>query len=288
MMRSDAIAYPPPARAAAALLVAASRASLVAIAVLVLFPDAAPGIDARLANPLRLLRAVGIFSLAPGLAAWLLGRAFAVTLAVRDGLLVLEGRGRRIEVPCDAVDAVVPWRMPLPAAGVGLRLRSGDRLDRALQVADPAALADALADAGAPAHVRASARGPAGVYARSRLALRRRWYHVVLAYVVFPLVPAVPLFRLHQWIAYGGTFGEYWMFGLKAYLLGFAVFWATAAAYLLVYAAVLRAVLEPAVVIAAWCAPGRTPGTRRTVESVDRVLYYGGVCLFLLRLFLQS
>ena len=49
-------------------------------------------------------------------------------------------------------------------------------------------------------------------------------YHSAFKYVVYSLVPALPLFRVHQWIAYGGSFGEYYAFGLKAYLLGFAVY----------------------------------------------------------------
>jgi hypothetical protein len=50
-------------------------------------------------------------------------------------------------------------------------------------------------------------------------------YHSAFKYVVYSLVPALPLFRVHQWIASGGTFGEYYAFGFKAYLLGFAVYW---------------------------------------------------------------
>jgi apolipoprotein N-acyltransferase len=105
---------------------------------------------------------------------------------------------------------------------------------------------------------------------------------------VFALVPALPVFRLHQWIAYGGTFGEYYAYGLRPYAIAFAIYWGTAVIYLVLWAALLRVLLEPLVVAAAWLAPARALGVRRAVETVDRVLYYGGVPLFLGRLFLRS
>jgi apolipoprotein N-acyltransferase len=287
-METQPIAYPPSRRLAAALLVLVSRGSPLALAALVAFGDAWLGTAFRLDNPLRLLRAFAAFCLAPGIAAWLLERAAAVEVAVDRGALVLEDRAQRVEVPCDAIDGVVPWAIPLPSAGVWLRLASGRRFPYALQVADPIAFADALADAGAPDRVRAVSRQPAAIYARSRRISSRRWYHPALKFVVFALVPALPLFRLHQWIAYGGTFGEYYTYGLQPYLLGLAIYWSTAAVVLVLWAAVLRAVAEPVVLAIAHFVPAQTPRTRRIVETVIRILYFGGALLFLLRVFFGS
>ncbi|GJI91266.1 hypothetical protein RugamoR1_44290 [Rugamonas sp. R1(2021)] len=62
-----------------------------------------------------------------------------------------------------------------------------------------------------------------GVHARARLALRRRKLDLPLAkFVLLPLALAIPAFHLHQHIAYG----EYYSFGLKAYLVAFALRWA--------------------------------------------------------------
>ena len=152
---------------------------------------------------------------------------------------------------------------------------------------DPVAFIEALADGGAPEPVRHASQSPAALYARSRSRISSRWYHRVLAFVVFALVPAVPLFRLHQWITYGGTFGEYYVYGWNAYLLGFAVYWGSACVNLVLYAAVLRALAEPIVWTVAHLAPARTERVRRVVEVADRILYYGGVPVLLMRIFLS-
>jgi apolipoprotein N-acyltransferase len=287
-MTTRAIAYPASWRIAAAILMANSRGSLLAFVALLLFLDAWLSTPLRLSNPLRLLRAFSVFCLAPGIGLWLLERAFAVTLRLESGVLVLQRHTQRIEIPCEAIERATPWAVPLPAGGLWLDLKSGRRFRYGLQVADPTAFINALADAGASQLVREASTHPAAVYAQSRSRLSPRWYHRFLKFVVFALVPALPLFRLHQWIAYGGTFGEYYMYGLKAYLLAFAIYWATSSVYLVLYAAALRAVAEPLVWVAAHVAPRRTPRVRRTVEMANRLLYYGGVLLLLIRLYLSS
>jgi apolipoprotein N-acyltransferase len=287
-MTTRAIAYPAPWRILAAVLMAISRGSLLAFVALLLFLDAWLSTPLRLGNPLRLLRAFSVFCLAPGIGVWLLERAFEVTVLFQSGALVLQRRRQRIEISFDAIERAAPWAVPLPYGGLWLRLKSGRRFRYGLQVADPVAFVDALVDAGAPQPVRAASRHPAAVYARSRSAVSPRWYHRILKFVVFALVPALPLFRLHQWISYGGTFGEYYIYGLKAYLLGFAVYWGAASVYLVLYAAALRAVAEPVVWAAAYLAPSQTLRVRRAVEVANRILYYGVVPLLLIRLFLSS
>lgn len=285
-MRTAAIAYPPSGRLAAALLVAVSRGSLLAIVALLLGLDAWLGTGFRLGNPLRLIRAFTAFCLVPGIGAWLLERLLEVTAAIEAGTLVLHGRGRRIEIPCDAIARVAPWTVPLPAGGVWLQLASGRRYG--VQLDDPVAFIEALAAAGAPERVRGAAGHAAAIHARSQQAASGRWDHPAVKFLLFALLPALPLFRLHQWIAYGGTFGEYYMFGLKAYLLGFGIYWGTAIVYLVLYAAVLRAVVEPVVFATAAVAPSRTAGVRRGAETAIRILYYGGVPLLLVWLFVRS
>lgn len=283
-MKTDTIAYRPSWRLAAAVLTVVGRGSPLVLVALMLFLDAALGTAFRLGNPLRLLRAFTSFCLAPTIAAWLLERACIATLAIESDTLVLVHAGRRTEVPLAAIDRVMPWRIPLPASGFWLGLRSGRRFDFGFQVADPVAFIEALAKAGAPPHVRDACRAPAAIYAAAKRN-GRRWYHPVLKFAVFGLALALPLFRLRQWIAYGGTFGEYYAYGLKAYLLGFGVYWATAVVYLVLYAAVLRAVVEAVAWIAAHVAPSRARDTRRVTELAARFLYFASVPVFLLRLF---
>src|SRR4029077_16182161 len=153
------------------------------------------------------------------------------------------------------------------------------RLPFGLQVADPVALIDALADAGAAEGVRAASYQPAALYARTRR--EAPWYRALLEFPILALVPTLPIFRLHQWIAFGGTFGEYYTYGLRAYLLGFAVHWWTFTIYLVLYAVVLRTAVEAIVMTTAWTAPARVATVRRIAERIDRVLFYGAIPAFL-------
>ena len=95
--------------------------------------------------------------------------------------------------------------------------------------------------------------------------------------MLFALVPTLPLFRVHQIIAYGGAFGEYYQYGLNAYLAGFAIYWATLTIYLMVYAAALRVPVELLAVGSAALAPQHASGVRRVAQSAATVLYYVGV-----------
>lgn len=279
-MTTRATAYSQFWRDATAALTVISRGSLLALAV------ALTVFETPLDNPLRLLRTFVTISVAPGLAAWLLARAFAATIAVEDGVLVVQRRDQRMEIACAAIAGVLPWIVPIPGGGVWLRLRSGRRFPYGVQVTDPVALIEAVARAGAPEAVTGAARHPAALYARSLP--RPTTVRAILKFVILALVPAVPLFRLHQWIAYGGTFGEYYTYGLQPYLLGFAIYWATFVVYLVLWAAVLRAAAEIVMVAIAWATPGRIAPMRAVVEPSLWLLYVGGLATFLIRVALQA
>src|SRR5438045_2150670 len=64
--------------------------------------------------------------------------------------------------------------------------------------------------------VYAAAKATAGAW---------RWWNLALKFPVFALAPAVVLFRAHQHIAYGGTFGEYHLLGLSPFLQTAAIYW---------------------------------------------------------------
>ena len=281
-MNTHAVTYSPSWRIlTSAFLVIGRLAPLVLFALLLFSPEPP-------ANPLRLLRLFSILCLAPALVAWVLTRVFEVRLSVGGGSVVIEQRKRRIEIPCDAITAVDPWAVPLPGAGVWLRLPSGRRFQYGIQLDDPRSLIQAVADGGVAPNVRESADSPALAYARAKHAIGDwRWYHYLFRYVFFALVPALPLFRVHQWIAYGGTFGEYYQYGLKAYVSGFAVYWATLIVYLVLWAALWRAAAEIIAYCAASVAPSLAARVRRTVEVVHRVLYYGGVPVLLALRFVE-
>jgi apolipoprotein N-acyltransferase len=215
---------------------------------------------------------------APALAAWAIQRAFAGSAHIEDGTLVLDLRSQRVEIPVREIAAVRAWRLPLPGSGVDLHLRSGQRWSQGIAVADPGALLRALGDAGSAATL-AGAGAPVMVeLARMRAAVAPRWFdHPLVKFVVFPLLPALPAFRLHQHIAFGGTFGEFYLYGLQAWLTGLLIWWVAWAIGLTLLAGVLRVVIESATVVALQLRPSRAVGLRYGLEWLARVVYFIGV-----------
>jgi len=70
--------------------------------------------------------------------------------------------------------------------------------------------------------------------------------------------------------------------GDRAYLVTFAVYWATVTIYLVLWANVWRLIAEGATLAAAYARPYRTTAFRRTAERAYGLLYYGGALLVLL------
>src|SRR5579871_528139 len=276
----DAYAYPPVWRLVTGGRVGVSRASLLGILAWVLLaPETVPLFP--------LLRPVIVLWALPGVAAWLLRRACAAGVTCRGGVLLVRTRDRTVEVPCAAVARVAPWMLPLPGPGLSLWLRSGRRLGHGLAVTDPGPLLAVLADAGVE-----SARGvlahPAVAWARARAAARReRWYHRLGKFGGFALLPAALVFNAHQHIAFGGPLGQYYLEGPAAYLRTFAIYWAFAATYLLLWAALWRAAGEAVAGLAAAVAPSRAARVRRAVEIGCRLGYYVGVPVIVLLPFLR-
>jgi apolipoprotein N-acyltransferase len=96
-------------------------------------------------------------------------------------------------------------------------------------------------------------------------------------FVLFPLVPSLPAFRLHQHIAYGGTFGEWLTFGPMAWFGALALWWASWAVALVLVAGALRAGVELAgAAVLAW-RPERVLRARRALLALARLVYYVGV-----------
>src|SRR5262249_39192698 len=156
--------------------------------------------------------------------------------------LVIRRRYQRIEVPCAAIVRVAVWRLPLPAPGITLHLRSGRRLPFGLVHADLALLVTALAETARVAAVPAPATHALLVYAHPRARVQWRWYHRAGKFVLFALIPTLVLFNAHQHIAYGGLLGQYYLLGLAAYVRTFVIYWATVAIDLVLYASAWRGV----------------------------------------------
>jgi len=164
-----------------------------------------------------------------------------------------------------------------------LKIHSGQRWANGIALSDAEGLVHALVSAGGSPTLTESLGGFASAYARVRHAVSRwRIDQFVFKFVLFPLVPALPAFRLHQVIAYGGTFGEYQTYGLKAYLVALVIWWASWAVGMMLFAAALRAVIEISTLVSLVLVPKSAIETRSWLQLVGRVLYFVGVPMWLL------
>lgn len=267
----------PPAAILATVLLAVSRGSLLLLAihhVPLLFPSLYNALDHQAMSVPQLERLVFALFVIPELGARLLLRTAAAMAAIDAGVLTIERHTRRHEIPTTAITAAAPLSLPLP--WTVLRLRTADGIDPSpgLASADPAALLSALTAGGAGEGVGCAAARPIVPYTSLRTRARGFFEHAVIKFVVFPVIAAVPLFRLRQIVTYGGVFGEYHQFGLQTYLLGFGIYWLLAAVYLLLYAAFLRALVETACLIAARLRRSTAGPVRATAEICQRLAYY--------------
>jgi len=258
------------------LLVALLR-GIARTAVLVLAMLALTGDDAT-RGMLGQLRQFAMFVVVPEALAWGIAWLGMARVRIEHADLVIDTRRQRIHIPLRAIVAVEAWRLPLPSNGVDLRLASGGRWPHGLALRDPEGFAAWLARAGAalPAPAATATRR---AWLTRMLALRphRRLDHPLVKFVLFPLVPSLPAFRLHQHIAYGGTFGEWLTFGPMAWFGALALWWASWAVALVLVAGALRAGVELAgAAVLAW-RPERVLRARRALLALARLVYYVGV-----------
>lgn len=238
------------------------------------------------APPLFLVARLGLFSLLPLALVRALRWWVQATVEVGPEQLVIQLRYAHFLIPYTSLDSVHPWRLPLPVPGLSLRLKSGRTFRYGLETGDPLPLLDALGPYGAADANTAS--HPGTRFAHARALTRRRWWHLALKYGLFPLIPTVIFFRAHQYIAYGGPFGQWQMFGLGAYLRTFVLeYWVVVLTYVVLYAGLWRGVAGLLAFAGAWVAPARARGVRRFAEWLCALAYYGGVpALILARFFL--
>lgn len=263
-------AYPAAARVVAGALRALAALNVVYLGVNV-FSDIAMGTD----NAPPLPAALGFLTLSalPWLVAALIGRVFRATLEVEATRLSLRLGATSYEIPLSSVKAVRPFALPLPGPGLALEMGEERLFRYRLQIDAPGALLSALAADFEPARA-ARVLAPVAYADARRETSQRRWYYHALKWVALPLTIALVLFRLNQYIMYGGAFGQYHMQGPGPYLKSLALYWAGATAGLALYAAVLRAVAEPAVFAATWLAPTRARTLRRAAEVLCQIAYF--------------
>jgi hypothetical protein len=225
----------------------------------------------------RLVVQLVLLSLGPLLVVAMVRRRGRVSYSLEPHRLVVERRGGAIrEIPFESISEVRLSRLPFPWPALALRLRSGRMLPERIELADPAPLLEELATRvpgggalrGHPQVAFASARAPL-------LRQRARW--IAVKYVLFPLLPGLVLFRAHQYIGFGGPFGEYHFYGAAAYLRTLIGYLAATVAFLVLYGAGWRILAEAwaAIATAAW--PRRARTWRRAAEVLCSLMYYVGI-----------
>lgn len=234
-------------------------------------------------NPLAQTRMFAGLILAPAIAAWCITRAFKASLKIENGMLLISQSQRSIEMPVKEIVTVKWWKFPLPMTGVNLQLASGKRWSHGIAMTNPSALIEALLDAGATPELADSKKGFMSAYTHVRASVVRwRMDHLALKYIVYPLVPALPAFRLHQHIAFGGTFGEYYTYGLKAYLTALLIWWASWAIGMALFGALLRVIIETGTVLTMLMRRENAEDVRHWLEIIARLLFFVGVPAWLL------
>lgn len=269
------VALSPGWRATAAMLQMTAGAGLLWLAI---------GVALRHGVQVNSLSQIWVFAVAvvaPVLAAWAIQHAFRGSARIEAGMLVLEQHRQRVEIPMGRIVSLKSWRLPLPGSGIDLQLESGSRWRQGIVLPDPHALLRALTTAGSPVQLAGALR--MADLAALRAAEPRRWFdRALVKFVLFPLLPALAAFRLHQHIAYGGTFGEYYTYGLAAYLGGLLIWWVSWAIGLMLLAAALRTAIETGTVLALTLRPTRASSVRRALEWLGRLAYYVGLPAWLL------
>jgi hypothetical protein len=268
-----------PTRLLTGALAALSWVSLPLAFLILLQWNEPPLLHARLLFGARLILVLGV---APYLAARTLRGLCTARLRYEADALVVSGRFLRVEIPRTAIERIRPWHLPLPGPGVWLVLRSGRRFGYALEPHRTAALSafDPALAAPALAH-------PTLAYAAAREQVTWRWYHVLVKFVAFPLIPGLLVFRLHQYILYGGPLGQYYLSGLRPYLETFAIMQGRTSMDCLLWASLWRAGAELLAFAAAWLAPRRAGAVRRAAEIVCTLGYYGGIVALIVIAFLR-
>ena len=142
-------AYPLVLRLVSSLLQVLTRADLLCASALVVV-----GTFTGAMNPRPPALAGWLVLIALGLSGlnWLIRWLSAATFSIEPSQFVLERRGDRFEIPVASVESARVWRLPLPGAGLSLRMKSGRGFQYELQVADPLPVLEAMS-AGCPVAV---------------------------------------------------------------------------------------------------------------------------------------
>lgn len=269
--RIEVVWLPPMARGALVLL------RLVAVLTLAWLAWRMATIDGFQVNSLTQVRGFGVGVVLPLVLAWTLRRLGSARMTIEGDTLVLHSARVRVEMPCRNITTLHPAWIAGPELAVQLGLVSGRRWSGTLLVVEPQWLLNALAAAGYPADWADARAAQRAEFAAQRAAAAHPWLdHAGLKFLLFPLLLALPAFRLHQYIAFGGSFGELYTYGVGAWLGGLLIWWAAWALGLMLLAAILRVGTESLSWIVFRWRRAAAGAARLHLERLARAVYYLG------------
>jgi apolipoprotein N-acyltransferase len=245
-----------------------ARIAVLVLGLLAITADDAPGMLAQ-------LRLFAAWVVLPEALAGVLALACAATLCVDGDRLVLAGRHRTVEFDLRRIAELRAWRVPWPRPGFDIHLASTRRWTHGIAARGTGGLLRALDidTTNAP-----SSRVSRGMQRMDAFDIAPRPIDRVAAkFVLFPLLPALPAFRLHQLIAYGSAFGEFYTFGARAYLGALLLWWASWAVALVLVAGGLRAVAEFGAAAVMLARPRHAKAARGGLLAAARLAYFVGI-----------
>lgn len=256
--------------------------NLVALAGLTWLVVRMAGRDGWQVNSIDQVRIFGWIVVSSLLLAWVIRHVNAGVARVADGALRVEGGFGRIDLPLAAIHRLRVERPAAERATLVLSDAAGAALPQRLEIADAPRLREVLQAAGATVEFADDASAARAERVARRASVRSGWLdHGAIRFALYPLLLALPAYRLHQMITFGSTFGEAQVYGASAWLGGLLIWWAAWSLGSMLLAALLRGTIESVAVIVERTRPTAAARTRRVIEGLGRAVFFVGPPLWL-------
>ncbi len=235
------------------------------------------GRDGWQVNSIDQVRIFGGVVVASLLVAWAIRHVNAGVARLADGALRVEGGFGRVDLPLAAIHRLRVARPATAHATLILSDAAGAPLRQRLEIADAPALLGVLQASGATVAFDDDASAARAKHAARRASVRSAWLdHGAIRFALYPLLLALPAFRLHQMITFGGTFGEAQAYGTAAWLGGLLIWWAAWSLGSMLLAVALRGVIESVAAGVDRMWPASAMRARQVLEGLGRAVYYLG------------
>ncbi len=255
-----------------------ARFSLVGIIILVIFYQ-----DNDPISKLALLKIFGFSCAVPEMIVVVMKYYFSSSIQINENTIIIEQRNQKLVIPVKKVDYITPSALPLPEYSLDLHLLDSNKTILQILTNNAKNIIDRLKMTNISFVPSSKNISYFKSYIEARSTINKnRLDSPFIKFFLFALVPAIPVFHLHQYIAYGGAFGEYYAYGLQAYLLAFAIWWASWIIYMAMFAVPIRVFIEFGSVLFSFFNIANALISRFILEWLGRILYYVGIPALLL------